>query len=420
MRRGALPKVPCCSRPRGLASALAALSLSLAPASGKAGGPGPAQSDMAQTSPDLAQPNLGQLNLGQAKPNPGRLDPGQPNLGQTKPNQGQPNLEQPKPNPGQPGGHKEQVLALYQAATRLLEAGRIAEACAMLEQGRTLDPTALNLLLRLGECLARTGRTAGAWNVFSETAAIAKSAGDPRAARAAALAEALEPRLSRMAIAVPPGSAAPGLEIRRNGVLLLPSQWGQALPVDPGTHTIEAQAPGRKRWSVVRVVPPDGAGVVIELPLLAQEPPPRALADAPRGPRTQASPVLPLDDRGGDVGAGRAQRVIALATGGAGLVVLGLGAVFGAEAIARRDASNQGHCDARSRCDAVGVALREDAQKAGTASTIAFSTGTAALLAAGLLLWTAPPSAAGPPSRRATATAAAGPGAFSLVVGGSY
>ncbi|WP_438038190.1 tetratricopeptide repeat protein [Sorangium sp. So ce128] len=385
MPRGALPKIPCCSRPRGLASALAAVSLSLAPAGGQAGEPGSAQSDTAQTSPNLAQPNLGQ----------------------------------PRPNPGQPGGHKEQVLALYQAATRLLEAGRIAEACAMLEQGRTLDPTALNLLLRLGECLARTGRTAGAWNVFSETAAIAKSAGDPRAARATALAAALEPRLSRMAIAVPPGSAAPGLEIRRNGVLLLPSQWGQALPVDPGTHTIEAQAPGRKRWSVERVVPPDGAGVVIDVPLLlAQEPPPRALAAAPKGQRTQAPPVLPLDDRGG--GAGRAQRVIALVTGGAGLVGLGLGAVFGAEAIARRDASNRGHCDARSRCDAVGVSLREDAQEAGTASTIAFSTGTAALLAAGLLLWTAPPSAAGPPSRRATAAAAAGPGGFSLVVGGSY
>ncbi|WP_437542478.1 bacterial transcriptional activator domain-containing protein [Sorangium sp. So ce367] len=375
MPRGALPKIPCCSRPRGLASALAALSLSLAPASGQAGEPGPAQ----------------------------------------------PPLEQPRPNPGPPGGHKEQVLALYQAATRLIEAGRIAEACAMLEQGRTLDPTALNLLLRLGECLARTGRTAGAWNVFSETAAIAKSAGDPRAARAAALAAALEPRLSRMAIAVPPGSAAPGLEIRRNGVLLLPSQWGQALPVDPGTHTIEAQAPGRKRWSVEHVVPPDGAGVVIDVPLLlAQEPPPRALAAAPKGQTTQAPPVLPIDDRGAGAGAGRAQRVIALASGGAGLVGLGLGAVFGAEAIARRDASNRGHCDARSRCDAVGVSLREDAQKAGTASTIAFSTGTAALLAAGLLLWTAPPSAAGPPSRRATAAAAAGPGGFSLVVGGSY
>ncbi|WP_437708717.1 tetratricopeptide repeat protein [Sorangium sp. So ce448] len=375
MPRGALPKIPCCSRPRGLASALAALSLSLAPASGQAGEPGPAQRT----------------------------------------------LEQPGPNPGPPGGNKEQVLALYQAAARLLEAGRIAEACAMLEQGRTLDPTALNLLLRLGECLARTGRTAGAWNVFSETAAIAKSAGDPRAARAAALAAALEPRLSRMAITVPPGSAAPGLEIRRNGVLLLPSQWGQALPVDPGTHTIEAQAPGRKRWSVERVVPPDGAGVVIDVPLLpAQEPPPRALAAAPKGQRTQAPPVPPLDDRAGGAGAGRAQRVIALVTGGAGLVGLGLGTVFGAEAIARRDASNRGHCDARSRCDAVGVSLREDAQKAGTASTIAFSTGTAALLAAGLLLWTAPPSAAGPPSRRATAAAAVGPGGFSLVVGGRY
>ncbi|XYH94134.1 tetratricopeptide repeat protein [Sorangium sp. So ce1128] len=394
MRRGDRTKIGC-SLPRGLACAVAALSLSLAPASGTATEPGAGQ-------PGAKQPGAGQ---------PGA---GQPGAGQT--------------GAGQTGaGHKEQVLALYRVARQLLEGGRIAEACAVLEQGRTLDPTAINLLLRLGECLARAGRTAGAWNVFNEAAAIAKSSGDPRAARAAALAAALEPRLSRMTIAVPAAgaAAAPGLEIRRDGVPVAPAQWGQALPVDPGTHTIEARAPGRKRWSLVRAVPPDGARVVVDVPVLEQEqqgPPARARAAAPPGPRRQAPAVLTIAGQGDGDGGWPAQRVIALASGGAGLVGLGLGAVFGAEALARRDASNRGHCDARSRCDAAGVALREDAQAAGTASTIAFSAGTAALLAAGLLFWTAPSSAAGAPARRAatTAAAAAGPGAFSLVVGGSY
>ncbi|WP_433927577.1 tetratricopeptide repeat protein [Sorangium cellulosum] len=370
MRRRARTRVRC-SLPRGIACALAALSLSVAPASGAAGEPG--------------------------------------------------------------AGHKEQVLALYQVATQLLDAGRTAEACAVLEQGRTLDPTAINLLLRLGECLARADRTASAWNVFSEAAAIAKSAGDPRAARAAALAGELEPRLSRMEIAVPAAGAAPGLEIRRDGVLVLPAQWGQALPVDPGTHTIEARAPGRRRWSLARAVPPGGARVVVDVPALEPEPPARALAAAPPGPRKQALPVVSIaGQRGGDSGdgVGRAQRVLALTTGGAGLVGLGLGAVFGAQAIARRDASNNGHCDARNRCDAAGVALRADAQEAGTASTIAFSAGAAALLAAGVLLWTAPsrpaPAPATAPARRSaaaaptTAAASVGPGAFSLVVGGRY
>ncbi|WP_437605812.1 hypothetical protein WMF20_32705 [Sorangium sp. So ce834] len=346
-------------------------------------------------------------------PNPGQPNPG--SSGSAHPNPGQ-------PNPGQLEARKEQVLALYQAARQLLDAGRVAEACAVLEQGRTLDPTAINLLLRLGECLARAGRTAGAWNVFSEAAAVAKSAGDRRAARAAALASALEPRLSRITIDVPAAAAAPGLEIRHDGVLIPPAQWGRALPVDPGTHTVEARAPGRRRWSTVRAVPPDGARELVHVPSLEHEPPPRALAAALPGPRGQAPRLLAgagRSDGDGD-GGGRAQRVIALASGGAGLVGLGLGAAFGLEAIARRDASNRGHCDARSRCDAAGVALREDAQAAGTASTIAFSAGTAALLAAGLLFWTAPPNAAAPPARRAAAAATAGPGAFSLVVGGSY
>ncbi|MGK3986964.1 hypothetical protein WME99_28250 [Sorangium sp. So ce136] len=385
MGRGARTTIGS-SLPRRLGCAAAALSLSLAPASGAASEPG------------AGLPGAGLPGAGL----PGAL-----------------------PGAGLPGaGHKEQVLALYQVARQLLEDGRIAEACAVLEQGRTLDPTAINLLLRLGECLARAGRTAGAWNVFSEAAAIAKSSGDPRAARAAALAAALEPRLSRMAIAVPAAGAAPGLEIRRDGVPVAPAQWGQALPVDPGTHTIEARAPGRKRWSLVRAVPPDGARVVVvDVPVLEQEPrepAAAARAAAAPGPRRHAPAVVTIAGQGDGDGGWPAQRVIALASGGAGLVGLGLGALFGAEALARRDASNRGHCDARSRCDAAGVALRQDAQAAGTASTVAFSAGTAALLAAGLLFWTAPSGAAGAPARRVATTAAAGPGAFSLVVGGSY
>ncbi|WP_437874870.1 tetratricopeptide repeat protein [Sorangium sp. So ce513] len=407
---------------RGVACVLAALSLSVAPASGAAGEPGAPQPSAAQ--PGTAQPSAAQPSAAQ----PGTAQPSAAQPSTAQPSAAQPSAAQPsaaQPSAAQPSaGHKEQVLALYQVATQLLDAGRVAEACAVLEQGRTLDPTALNLLLRLGDCLARAGRTASAWNVFSEAAAIAKSAGDPRAARAAALAEALEPRLSRMEIAVPAAGAAPGLEIRRDGVLVLPAQWGQALPVDPGTHTIEARAPGRRRWSIARAVPPDGARVVVDVPPLEPEPPPRALATAPPAPRKQAAAVVSLaGQRGGErAGGGGTQRVLALATGGAGLVGLGLGAVFGAQAIARRDASNSGHCDAQNRCDAAGVALRADAQAAGHASTIAFSAGTAALLAAGVLFWTAPSSAV--PARRAaaptTASAAVGPGAFSLVVGGSY
>ncbi|WP_437630646.1 tetratricopeptide repeat protein [Sorangium sp. So ce854] len=404
-----------CSLPRGVACAVAALSLSVAPAIGAAGEPGAAQPGAAQ--PGAAQPGAAQ---------PGAAQPGAAQPGAAQPGAAQPGAAQPG------AGHKEQVLALYQVATQLLDAGRVAEACAVLEQGRTLDPTALNLLLRLGDCLARAGRTASAWNVLSEAAAIAKSAGDPRAARAAALAGALEPRLSRMEIAVPAAGAAPGLEIRRDGVLVLPAQWGQALPVDPGTHTVEARAPGRRRWSVARAVPPDGARVVVDVPPLEPEPPPRALAAAPAAPPAPPAPrkqalVSLAGQRGGErdgdrVGGGSAQRALALATGGAGVVGLGLGAVFGAQAIARRDASNDGHCDAQNRCDAAGVALRADAQAAGHASTIAFSAGAAALLAAGVLFWTAPSSAA--PARRAaaptTAAASVGPGAFSLVVRGSY
>jgi hypothetical protein len=50
---------------------------------------------------------------------------------------------------------------------------------------------------------------------------------------------ALERRLPRLTITVTADAqAASGLEVRRDGMLVGPAQWGQAIPVDPGSHTV--------------------------------------------------------------------------------------------------------------------------------------------------------------------------------------
>jgi hypothetical protein len=66
-----------------------------------------------------------------------------------------------------------------------------------------------------------------------------------------------------------------------------------------------------------------------------------------------------------------------------GLVGIGLGSAFGMMTFSSQDES-EAHC-VETRCDATGVALREDASTSATVSTIAFVAG-GVLVAGGLVL----------------------------------
>ncbi len=77
--------------------------------------------------------------------------------------------------------------------------------------------------------------------------------------------------------------------------------------------------------------------------------------------------------------------------GGAGVVGVVLGAVFGISAKSKLNQSNDGPCDKQDTCDVSGLSLRHDASHAATVSTIAFAGGVA--IAAGVVLYlTAPRS----------------------------
>jgi tetratricopeptide (TPR) repeat protein len=295
---------------------------------------------------------------------------------------------------------KETVLARYDEAKALLEEGKVAEACRAFEAGKRVDPTAMNLLLRLGDCYERLGRTASAWRELAEAAAIAKAAGDPRAAEAEARAAKLEPALPRLVIHVPEASRAPGLEVRLDGAPLPEARWATRVAVDLGRHRIEARAPGRAPQVLAIEVAAGASEAVTIGPLGGGEPAPR-----------------PLDEPPPSFGA---QRTVAVIAVGAALAGAGLGAAFGLRAVSKRDASNDGHCDAESYCDAEGLRLRDDAQVAGTMSTIAFAA-SAGALAAGALLWlTSPEPAAGGAARRVTPSVAALPSGGFVGLRGAY
>jgi len=244
--------------------------------------------------------------------------------------------------------------ALFDEGHRLLTEGRAAEACPKLEESQRLDP-ATGTALNLGDCLEKIGRTASAYVAFGDAATLARRSGDnTRAEEAERRAEALQPKLVRLAVNVPEASRFKGLAVSRDGQPLPSTQWGTPVPVDPGDHVVEATAPGRTPWKkTVQPTMPGTAHVTV---------PPFAEIQI-RPPRGRA-----------------VQRVVGLAVGSVGLAALGVGIGF-AVAAATTDSESKKYClpEDTNKCYAKGVALRNEAITYADTSTVVTSIGAVAL-----------------------------------------
>jgi tetratricopeptide (TPR) repeat protein len=253
-----------------------------------------------------------------------------------------------------PPADKATADALFDEGHRLLAEGRAAEACPKLEESQRLDP-ATGTALNLGDCLEKIGRAASAYVAFGDAATLARRVGDnARAEEAERRAEALQPKLVRLAVNVPEASRFKGLAVSRDGQPLPPTQWGMPVPVDPGDHVVEATAPGRTPWrKTVPLTIPGTAHVTVPPLAEVQHPPPRGRA---------------------------VQRVVGIAVGSAGLAALGVGIGF-AVAAATTDSESKKYClpEDSNKCYAKGVALRNDAITYADTSTVVTSIGAVAL-----------------------------------------
>lgn len=153
--------------------------------------------------------------------------------------------------PGAGGGNSTDNRALAEmlffTARGLMEAGRIPEACAKLNESYRLDPAA-GTLLNLAVCHEKEGKIASAWGEFRQSIAEARKGNRPdREKLASERVAAIEPDLPFLTITVPDAvRKIPGLVISRNGVPLNAAAWSTELPVDPGQVEIEETAPDYK------------------------------------------------------------------------------------------------------------------------------------------------------------------------------
>jgi tetratricopeptide (TPR) repeat protein len=137
---------------------------------------------------------------------------------------------------------------LYQQARDLMSEGRYDEACPKLEESYRLDP-ATGTLLNLASCHEKQGKLATAWFEYSDGITMARRDARPdRVSFAQGRLAELEPKLSKLTIVVPPAADVAGLELELDGARIGPAARGVPTPVDPGTHVVEARAPGRKTF----------------------------------------------------------------------------------------------------------------------------------------------------------------------------
>src|SRR5690606_11378411 len=85
----------------------------------------------------------------------------------------------PRVASAQPSANEKAAAeALFRQGTELSAEERFREACVKFEGSQRLDP-ALGTMLHLAECYDRIGKTASAWAMFTEAAAIARSTNQP-------------------------------------------------------------------------------------------------------------------------------------------------------------------------------------------------------------------------------------------------
>ncbi len=255
--------------------------------------------------------------------------------------------------------------ALFRAGRELMANGDFAQACPKFAESQRLDPKP-GTLVNLALCHEKSGRTASAWSEYLEAAELARRAGQSeREGVARARARALEPALAHLVIAQSP---TPGTEVTLDGQTLGEGVFGTPIPVDFGDHVLRAAAPGKKTRILPVVVSTAAEQQAVAIPALEDEDPPRP---AP----VLAPPSLPPPPPR-DLDPGGAGRTWGFVSGGAGLVLLGVGAYFGLHAFAEKSTA-ENECDPHN-CTQAGIDAIHALEASEAASTITIAAGLAA------------------------------------------
>jgi len=289
----------------------------------------------------------------------------------------------------------ERAQRLFDQGRQAMDAGKFAEACAAFEASQRLEPL-VSTLLNLADCHEHNHQLATAWAEFVQAEQQARARSNAGLEKVAVRHSTnLKPRLSQLTIAVAADHRVAGLEVVRGSDPVAAASWNRALPVDGGSYTITARAPGCTPWSTTRAIKPEGDNQTIEVPRLvavAVAPPPVATTEPPaaipapaRGepapprrepveatPAPPAGPAAPAESHGPGAGS---SLVLPVAVG-VGAVALGGVALYA-------NARGDDHY-ATAKASTMPAVRQREYDAANTSRATAIALGGAAVVAAGV------------------------------------
>jgi len=289
--------------------------------------------------------------------------------------------------------------ALFDEGKKAMAAHQYVEACPKLEESLRLD-YALGTLLNLADCREHEGKLATAWTRFLELAARAREAGQvDRAKIGRQRAAELAGRLSNLVINVGAADRTPGLQVSRDGTVVGAAAWATPIPADPGTHSVEASAPGRLPWSTSVNVTGNATTSTVTVPELLPSPK-EAVAAAPHPSAT--TPLSPTASVAPSQESRRfgVQRGLAVASAAVGVAGVAAGSYFGLTSLAdHNDAENDcSHSPCNGPRAPAAVTKGKAALSNGNSSNVAFAVGVVGLAGAVVLWFTAPTGASTEPN----------------------
>jgi hypothetical protein len=297
----------------------------------------------------------------------------------------------------QTGSDPAAARALFAEARKLMAAKQYDQACPKFEESQRLD-SGIGTMYNLADCWEHSGRTASAWAMFLDASAAARASGQAARERAAKdRASALEPKLSHLTIQV--ASVDAGLEVRRDGQVLGPASYGIPVPVDPGSHRIEAAEPGKKSFTM-NVDVAVSASVPAQIPKLENAEVVAPAAVAPSAANAGAAAPASTTSESTTNNAGRS-KVVPFALLGVGVVGIAVGTVFGLKS---RSSNNDALalCPGDAACTQDQVtrhdSLVSDAKTDRTVAFVGLGVGAVSLVTGVVLLATGHSVHEGPPA----------------------
>jgi hypothetical protein len=259
---------------------------------------------------------------------------------------------------------KVSAEALFRAGREALTKGDHATACQRFEESNRLEP-AVGTVFNIANCREKLGQLASAWQRYQEAVQKLPS-GDDRIKIASQRAAALEPRLPRLTLSLPP-DAPPGTVIVKDGTELGSGSLGVPLPVDPGEHTLTVRAPGHQdERSQITLAEAENRELTLKL-----GEPKSNLPEAREGLSIGVVPP-PTDTRGQDSGSS-GQRTLGYAVGAVGVVGLAVSLGTGAMVLSKKS-TVEDEC-VNKQCTDEGLEAGDSGRTLSTISTVSFVAG---------------------------------------------